>query len=88
LDTTSQSLGGCLKEYGDAGQCLTVVPPSLAEHIQQMKDAGLDPASMPHNWSCAEVRVYFPKGITVRQPGVDPQHLDANRDGTACGAGD
>lgn len=88
LDTASQSLGGCLKEYGDAGQCLPVVPPSLAEHLQQMKSAGLDPASMPHNWTCAEVRAYFPHGIAVRQPGVDPEHLDTNRDGTACGAGD
>ncbi|MGZ4659968.1 MAG: hypothetical protein ACXVYB_01675 [Arthrobacter sp.] len=88
LDTASQSLGGCLKEYGDAGQCLPVVPPSLAEHLQQMKDAGLDPASMPHNWTCGEVQVYFPNGITVRQHGVDPQRLDTNGDGRACGAGD
>ncbi|WP_427172255.1 hypothetical protein [Arthrobacter sp. 92] len=88
LDTASQSLGGCLKEYGDAGQCLPVVPPSLAEHIQQMKNAGLDPASMPHNWTCSEVRVYFANGIAVRQHGVDPQHLDSNGDGTACGAAD
>jgi hypothetical protein len=88
LDTASQSLGGCLKEYGDAGQCLPVVPPSLAEHLQQMKNAGLDPASMPHNWTCPEVRVYFASGIAVRQHGVDPQRLDSNRDGTACGATD
>jgi hypothetical protein len=88
LDTASQSLGGCLKEYGDAGQCLPVVPPSLTGHLQQMKDAGLDPASMPHNWTCAEVRVYFPHGISVRQQGADPQHLDSNGDGIACGAAD
>lgn len=88
LDTASQSLGGCLKEYGDAGQCLSVVPPSLAEHVQQMKNAGLDPTSMPHDWTCTEVRVYFPQGITVRQAGVDPQHLDHNGDGIACGVGD
>ncbi|WAH97248.1 hypothetical protein [Arthrobacter sp. MMS18-M83] len=88
LDTASQSLGGCLKEYGDAGQCLPVVPPSLTGHLQQMKDAGLDPASMPHNWSCVEVRLYFPHGLAVREKGVDPQHLDSNGDGIACGAPD
>lgn len=88
LDGASQSLGGCLKEYGDAGECLPVVPPSQAEHVQQMKNAGLDPASMPHQWTCAEVRLYFPKGIVVRQRGVDPQRLDRNGDSVACGAAD
>lgn len=88
LDTASQSLGGCLKEYGDAGQCLPAVPPSLTGHLQQMKDAGLDPAGMPHGWSCVEVRLYFPQGIAVRQKGVDPQHLDSNGDGIACGTSD
>lgn len=82
------SLGGCLRPYGDAGQCLPSVPPSLARHVQEMKDAGLDPASMPHTWSCGEVRKYFKNGVSVRQTGVDPQELDANEDGIACGPGD
>lgn len=82
------NLGGCLDEYGDNGQCLPVVPPSLAEHVQKMKNAGADPQAMAHEWSCAEVRKYFQNGVQVRQGGVDPQNLDANGDGTACGAGD
>lgn len=88
LGNAALSLGGCLKEYGADGQCLPAVPPSLSQHVQEMKDAGVDPAGMPHNWQCGEVRVYFPQGITVRQPGVDPQHLDRDGDGTACGAAD
>ena len=80
--------GGCLREYGEDGQCLPAVPPSQNRHVQEMKDAGLDPAAMPHAWSCGEVRTYFKDGLSVRQPGVDPQRLDANRDGTACGPGD
>lgn len=80
--------GGCLPEYGAAGQCLPVVPPSLASHLAQMKAAGMDPSSMPHHWSCAEVRTYFPDGLPVRIPGTDPQHLDPTADGTACGTGD
>lgn len=80
--------GGCLPEYGADGQCLPAVPPSLAKHVQDMKKAGLDPSSMPHNWSCDELRTVFPEGITVRQKGQDPQQLDANGDGTACGPGD
>lgn len=82
------SLGGCLREYGDAGQCLPSVPPSLAGHLQEMKEAGLDPASMPHTWTCGEVRKYFKSGVPVRQAGVDPQKLDVNADGIACGSGD
>lgn len=82
------SLGGCLLAYGDSGQCLPSVPPSLAQHLQEMKDAGLDPASMPHAWTCDEVRKYFKSGISVRQAGVDPQKLDANADGIACGRAD
>ena len=85
---TAPNTGGCLPEYGAAGQCLPVVPPSLASHVAQMKAAGLDPSSMPHHWSCAEVRTYFPEGLPVRIPGTDPQHLDSTADGTACGTGD
>lgn len=84
----SPSLGGCLAEYGDDGQCLPSVPPSLSQHLKDMKDAGLDPASMPHNWTCSEVRQYFRNGLTVREAGVDPQELDSNADGTACGSAD
>lgn len=81
---TGDSLGGCLAEYGENGQCLPVYPPSLASHISDMVDAGIDPAGMPHNWTCDEVRVYFADGIVVRQAGVDPQSLDGDSDGMAC----
>lgn len=80
--------GGCLAEYGADGQCLPTIPPSLAKHVQDMKKAGQDVNSMPHNWDCAELRTYFPDGITVRQAGKDPQSLDTDKDGVACGAGD
>ncbi|MEX5301198.1 hypothetical protein [Kocuria sabuli] len=80
--------GGCLAEYGEAGQCLPTVPPSLAKHVRDMEQAGQDVSSMPHHWDCAEVRTFFPEGIAVRQAGVDPQGLDTDEDGTACGAGD
>lgn len=82
------ALGGCLVEYGADGQCLPVVPPSMAEHAKQMKDSGVDPLSMPHTWSCEEVREFFPDGLPVRQAAVDPQELDTNEDATACGVGD
>ena len=82
LDTAT--LGGCTIEYGETGQCLSVYPPSLAAHVQDMIDAGLDPKTMPHDWTCDEVRRYFPTGIAVRQPGVDPQALDDDGDAMAC----
>ena len=81
-------LGGCLAEYGADGQCLPVVPPSSAEHVQQMTESGADPLSMLHFWSCDEVRGFFPDGLAVRQAATDPQGLDTNADGTACGADD
>ncbi|GAA4368518.1 hypothetical protein [Agromyces bauzanensis] len=77
-------LGGCRAEYGLAGQCLTVVPPSLAEHAADMRTDGLDPAAMAHSWSCTEVRDLFSGGIAVRTPGIDPLGLDADGDGLAC----
>lgn len=80
--------GGCLAEYGEDGQCLPTIPPSLAKHVLDMKKSGQDPSSMPHNWDCSEVRTYFADGITVRQAGQDPQSLDTNKDGVACGGGD
>ncbi|GAA1986285.1 hypothetical protein GCM10009777_20450 [Microbacterium pumilum] len=78
------TLGGCNPAYGDDGQCLPVIPPSQSAHAAEMIDAGLDPASMVHTWKCEEVREYFPDGIAVRVPGVDPDTLDADDDGTAC----
>lgn len=81
---SGDSFGGCLIEYGDNGQCLTVYPPSEAGHVQDMLDAGEDPALMEHDWTCGELVRYFPEGITVRQPGIDPQGLDDDLDGTAC----
>lgn len=88
LSDASVSLGGCLPQYGAAGQCLPAVPPSLSRHLKEMMDAGLDPGSMPHSWTCAEVRAYFKNGLAVRQAHNDPQRLDANHDGVACGAAD
>jgi hypothetical protein len=88
LGSQELSLGGCLPQYGDTGQCLPAVPPSLSKHFQDMKDAGLDPGSMAHDWTCSEVREYFPNGIIVRQVSVDPQKLDQNDDGMACGPAD
>lgn len=88
LGSKGLSLGGCLPQYGEDGQCLPAVPPSQSQHFQDMKDAGLDPGSMAHDWSCSEAREYFPNGIAVRQVNVDPQKLDPNDDGMACGPGD
>ena len=88
LSGKSLSLGGCLPQYGSDGQCLPAIPPSMSRHLKEMKDAGLDPGSMPHSWTCTEVRTYFKGGLAVRKAHVDPQKLDANHDGVACGAAD
>lgn len=88
LGSGDVSLGGCLPQYGADGQCLPAVPPSQSQHLQDMKSAGIDPGSMAHDWNCAEVREYFPNGIVVRQVSVDPQKLDPNDDGMACGPAD
>lgn len=80
--------GGCVPEYGKDGQCLPSVPPSLAKHVAEMEAAGMDPAGMDHHWGCDEVRAYFPGGLAVRSPGEDPQGLDPDGDGLACGAGE
>jgi hypothetical protein len=66
---------GCLKNYGEPGQCLPVV--SAAQ--QSMPDM-----DMP--WTCADVRELFPDGISVH--GSDTLGLDTNRDRTMCGPGD
>lgn len=88
LGSQGLSLGGCLPQYGNDGQCLPSVPPSQSQHFQDMRAAGLDPGAMPHNWGCSEVREYFPNGIAVRQVNVDPQKLDSNLDGMACAPAD
>lgn len=88
LEGGASTLGGCLKEYGENGQCVPVVPPSLAQHVQDMKKSGGNPNAMEHRWSCTELRKYFQDGVAVRQGGIDPQNLDANGDGKACAAGD
>lgn len=80
------SVGGCLVDYGTTGQCVPSVPPSQAAHVAQMVDAGEDPNSMPHPWSCDELIRYFPDGVKVRQK--DSQNLDADGDGMACTAAD
>lgn len=78
------TLGGCNEAYGADGQCLPIIPPSLAQHAADMEEAGLDPATMPHRWTCDEVAISFPDGIVVRVPRVDPDGLDADLDGVAC----
>ena len=82
------NLGGCLPEYGAAGQCLPVIPPSFASHVQEMVRAGIDPSGMTHPWTCGEVRQFFPEGLSIRLAGTDPQGLDRNSDGIACGTAD
>jgi hypothetical protein len=49
-----------------------------------MQDAGIDPSTMSMPWTCDEVATFFPDGLTVREPGVDPDGLDSDSDGTAC----
>ena len=88
LEQGADAFGGCLNAYGDTGQCVPAVPPSLAEHLQEMKKLGGNPDAMDHRWSCIELRTYFPNGVAVRQAGIDPQKLDTNGDGRACGADD
>ncbi|WP_284251736.1 glycosyltransferase [Litorihabitans aurantiacus] len=64
--SSAASLGGCHPAYGEAGECLPIVPPSMAEHAAEMVAAGMDLDSMPHPWSCAELLQLFPDGIAVR----------------------
>jgi hypothetical protein len=66
---------GCLKNYGEPGQCLPVMSP-----MQQAMP------EMDHPWTCDEVRDLFPKGISVH--GADTLGLDTNSDRTMCGPGD
>jgi hypothetical protein len=66
---------GCLKGYGEPGQCL----PMLSPMQQAMPD-------MDHPWTCPDVRELFPDGISVH--GQDTLGLDTNRDRTMCGPGD
>ncbi len=77
---TGVAKGGCNVAYGVGGQCLPTVPPSQAEHVA----AG----HMKPQWECAEVRVLFKDGIALAKAKKDPQRLDTNRDGIACGNGD
>lgn len=72
--------GGCNVAYGVGGQCLPSVPPSQAEHVA----AG----HMKPQWECTQVRVLFKDGIALAKAKADPQRLDKNKDGTACGKGD
>ncbi|WP_111765975.1 galactose oxidase-like domain-containing protein [Nakamurella deserti] len=75
--TESARTGGCVVGYGDDGSCLPQVSPSSARM-----------GGMAMDWTCDEVRAILPDGIALSTPGVDPQRLDANQDGTACGRGD
>lgn len=86
--SSATALGGCHPAYGDAGQCLPLVPPSMAAHAADMLAAGLDLDSMPHPWTCSELLRSFPDGVAVRDvpaPGTsDPFGLDVDGDGIAC----
>ena len=66
---------GCLKWYGEPGQCLPMQSPAQAAM-----------PTMKHPWTCPEVRELFPDGITVLKK--DKLRLDKNGDGVACGPGD
>ncbi|GMA30423.1 hypothetical protein [Litorihabitans aurantiacus] len=85
---SAASLGGCHPGYGAAGQCLPLIPPSMAAHAAEMVDAGLELSSMPHPWTCTELLTYFPDGIAVRAGSdpaeADPFGLDLEGDGVAC----
>lgn len=72
--------GGCNVFYGRGGQCLPAVPPSQAEHVA----AG----HMKPQWDCGEVRLMFQDGIRLTNAKADPERLDTNKDGIACGSGD
>jgi hypothetical protein len=84
LKNSEVQFGGCLQQYGDTGQCLPLYPPSAGSHVREMLDNGEDPKTMQMLWSCAELRQYFPSGITVRVKGADPQGLDTNGNGIGC----
>ena len=75
--------GGCTPGYGratGAGKgCLPPISPSAV---------AMGMTEQEHPWTCAEVRVLLPLGISVSNKGVDPIGLDRNKDGIACGAGD
>lgn len=88
LSGATHSLGCCPPEYGADAQSLPAIPPSMSRHLKELTDAGLDPTSMPHPWTCAEVRSYFKNGIAVREARIDPQKLDTYQEGVACGPPD
>lgn len=78
FDTESAKAGGCVIEYGQAGQCLPTQPSAkIARHHHGTT-----------TWTCSLVRETFPDGLKLRMPPADPLGLDTNRDGLACGPGD
>jgi hypothetical protein len=85
FDPGSGPTGGCVLGYGENGQCLTVVPPSHAEHPDHH-----DGTDISTFWTCSEVTQYFADGIVVNgaAKNVDRLGLDSNNDGVACGPGD
>lgn len=78
-DVTLLGAGGCTPGYGKGAVCLPITPPSAGA-------MGMTVTQMP--WTCAEVRTLIPAGIVLNNPVKDPAHLDVNKDGIACGAGD
>ena len=71
--------GACTIGYGKGLQCLPTTPPSAGL-------MGMTVAEMP--WTCKELRTVLAAGVVLNQRGVDPAHLDSNKDGVACDAGD
>ena len=68
---------GCAPNYGEPGQCLPIVPPSVA-------GMGKMPG-MTHSWTCAELVTLFSTGLKVT---ADSLKLNYNKDGLACGVSD
>jgi cytoskeletal protein RodZ len=71
--------GGCTPGYGQGALCLQITPPSAVAMDMTVQE-------MP--WTCTEVKTIFPNGLPLNVKGVDPAHLDGNKDGIACDTGD
>ncbi len=72
--------GGCVKGYGQPGQCLPTQPPVQRGH------GGHGSPAVPARWTCTDVRLLFKDGLQVDR--ADRLRLDSNRDGVACGPQD
>lgn len=80
LDEESRR-GGCVKGYGQPGQCLPKQPPA-----QRAEHAGHGAPAALRKWTCTDVRLLFKDGLQVDR--ADRLRLDSNKDGVACGPQD